>query len=146
MNGKLSKKLILKEIRNILKEDFEDLPVEDDEGGNHKEDKSGKKGPSGIGVYYDGDVHSAADFAEDHNLMLSNPEEALQNIRDEVFGGNVAVKKRAKLKSGGTADFYFQEHPSTFEGLEYMGYDEVIIVAKSRRELKNQVLQAEREI
>ena len=142
MNDRLLKKLILKEIHNVLKEDFEDLPMDYDD--DDEEEDDGEEEPSGIGVYYNGDVRSAEDFAADYGLMLSNPEEAIQSIYDS--SGGAMVKKRAKLKGGGTGDFYFQEHPFSSEGMRYGGYGTVIIVAQSRRELEDEVGQAQNEI
>jgi hypothetical protein len=142
MNDRLLKRLILKEIHNVLKEDDdEDIPYY---GDDEPEEEEEAEEPVGVGVYYSGAVNSAADFAADYGLKWSNPEESIQKIYDE--SATRLVAKRIKLKSGGTGDFYFQQHPRSIEGLGLDGYDDILIVAGSRDELEDEVGQAQREI
>lgn len=133
MNDRLLKKLILKEIYSVLKEqeDFEDTSEEsvDDED----------EGP--LGIEYDGEVYSPKKFVESQDLIIRDPDGSLASIYKSA-GGDPLVKS-AKTNSGGRITFYFQRHPYTDGGMRYAGFDEVLIAADSEEELEELVREAE---
>ena len=133
MNDRLLKRLILKEIRSVLRESWEDEPDDD-------EDEEGKAGDS-FGIEYQGDTLSPEEFVEKFDLA-ADPE-ALKNIYDAAQG---PLKKSAKTHGGGKSIFYFQRHPWSESGMQYGGYDSVLIAADSRSELEEAVNQAEQDL
>lgn len=118
MNDRLLKRLILKEIRSTLREYFEDDTEED-------EDEEG--GGKGVGVAYQGDILTPAEFCKTFGFTFDDPEGFVKKHYKEV--GDDVVKKKAQGKS-----FFVVRHPTE----PYGGYDEVLIVGDSRREVEDE--------
>ena len=119
MNDRLLKKLILKEIRSTLREFFQDDTEEDED-----EEEGGGKG---VGVAYRGDILTPAEFCRNFGFTTDDPESAVRSLYDSV--GDDVVKKKAQGKS-----FFVVRHPEE----PFAGYDEVLIVGDSRREVEDE--------
>jgi hypothetical protein len=133
MNDKLLKRLILQEIKRVLKEEWEEEPEDE-----NNEDEDNEDEDDDFGIEYEGSVYSAKEFVKMNDLAVS-PE----SLKDLYSEAGEPIKRSAKTNSGGKASFYFQRHPWSDSGMRYGGCDQVIIAADSYSALEDEVREAE---
>jgi len=133
MNDRLLKRLILQEIKKVLKEDFEDAEPDYDDESEEEQDDSLKvayvTGHDGEGIT--ADEVSPAEFAEASGIQLSDPEMACQKIFDRLsdYGDyEDALVQNATTTGGGKTKFYFGK-------VNWNGKD-MLLAAHSYNELK----------
>jgi len=130
INNGILKKLILQEIRKVLKEsDFEDYdePEED-------EDEDDEDAEKGMGIEFDGKTYSPKEFTEAFHLVVSDPDSAFADLYSEAESKGT-IGKKIKNTDGEKEIYFFNIDPYQAEIVRDSDYTVILIGGSSRREV-----------
>jgi len=142
-NGLILKKMVLREIKKILREQSDFESFEDEPEDNSEDDEDESKIP--LGIDYDDKIYTPRQFVKLLGLTVSDPETSLQQIYDES-GGDI-VRRAAKNSTGNKVHLYCAVHP--FDNAELGADNEyacILLVRNSKSEIEDVVAQYEQEV